>query len=44
MNNNNNNILSKKKFAESMEFLNAYYVYFKLDLDNELVIRVYMIC
>ncbi len=41
MNNNNNNILSKKKFAESMEFLNAYYVHFKLDLDNELVIRVW---
>lgn len=40
-NNNNNNLLSKKKFAESMEFLNAYYVHFKLDLDNEMVIKVW---
>lgn len=36
-----NNLLSKKKFAESMEYLNAYYIHFKLDLDNEMVIKVW---
>ena len=36
-----NNKLSKKVFAEMMETLNAYYVDFKVDLDNPLVVSVW---
>ena len=36
-----NNKLSKKVFAEMMETLNAYYVNFKVDLDNQLVVNVW---
>ena len=38
---NKTNKLSKKVFAEMMETLNAYYVNFKVDLDNQLVVNVW---
>ena len=34
-------MLSKKVFVQGMELLNAFYVYFKLDLDNPLVQQVW---
>ena len=38
---NSNNKLSKKVFASMMETLNAFYVNFKVDLDNQLVVKLW---
>jgi hypothetical protein len=38
---NSNKKLSKKVFASMMETLNAFYVNFKVDLDNQLVVSVW---
>ena len=38
---NSNKKLSKKVFASMMETLNAFYVNFKVDLDNQLVVKLW---